>query len=887
MRSCGHTDLLSRTKGLPLSSVAPLLQVWLEGVTADANAGGSGAALALLGGSLRVVLANRSSLAQNRAAAHGGALAVGGGPLGSLELYDSSTLEYNTVQYGSGAAVHCGGDLGQMLMYGGSGAYGNAAKGSNGFGGVLYATGNVTRIQMYNGSSISGNSAVRSGGALYGASSMGEIVLYGASGINGNSVGTGSGGAIHVAQSLALLRLTDGSSIDNNAAATSGAANGAGGAACAAAGSLLTVTLDGGSSISRNAAKGTGGGGALFSHDRIAALTLAGGAVYCTGGVVSITLSGGSSVSNNSVTGLQRGRGGAIAVDNRLSQLLLTDGSYMVGNVVNNGNGGAVFAATIKYVDLSSGAYVINNQAVGGDGGAVYGAYLLSDVRLTGGAVVDDNAAGGSGGALYSGGPLGSLVLSDEGSSMSRNTAAGGPGGAVAVPYGTGVETAGRVSILSLSGGAAMNDNEAHGGPGGALFAGAAIDAVLIEGGSSVTGNTALDPELGYGGALYAAVGISSITITGSGSSLDGNRSAKEGGAVFCGGPVGLVLLSDGGSMRRNAAAGGNGGAICAAAPYFTNGSALAVPSTAPALSGMGELNGLTIRSGGRLEANSADPGHGGGVACFSGSGSSSPNACRVASVLIDGSSGGRVGGVGGQAAATPSMTTGILNCTARLGNGGGIWVEGNLTAMVMTGRGASLSHNAAVPVSNSGSNGQGGAVFVGGVLGSVTADGGAAISGNRGKSGGAVYAARSLGAVWVLGGSVVDGNVASSSGGALYTAAAALSRNYAGYRGGAVATNGTLGLLEVGPSGGVNDNRARGDGGAVFAAVNLTTLILPPPGPSGAPSTALAWNLADRGCALFGRTVRTTVYAHYVLYTCCVLLLLLWAAPTCMPCGP
>lgn len=35
-------------------------------------------------------------------------------------------------------------------------------------------------------------------------------------------------------------------------------------------------------------------------------------------------------------------------------------------------------------------------------------------------------------------------------------------------------------------------------------------------------------------------------------------------------------------------------------------------------------------------------------------------------------------------------------------------------------------------------------------------------------------------------------------------------------------------------------------------AAVNLTLLLLPPPGPSGAASTALAWNLADRGCALF-----------------------------------
>jgi predicted outer membrane repeat protein len=169
--------------------------------------------------------------------------------------------------------------------------------------------------------------------------------------------------------------------------------------------------------------------------------------------------------------------------------------------------------------------------------------------------------------------------------------------------------------------------------------------------------------------------------------------------------------------------------------------------------------------------------------------------------------------------------TTSVANCSALLGNGGALWVGGDLTAE----DGVSIT---------SGQAEDGGGIWVGGsvILGPntllaqnlATGDGGGAWLG---------------GFTWT--GGILDGNTAAGSGGGIYTLGstmqdATLTGNDASFDGGAIYAAADLTLDAVTADG----NDALGNGGGVFLSGELT----------GSVSSVLANNTATLGGGLYTR---------------------------------
>lgn len=134
-----------------------------------------------------------------------------------------------------------------------------------------------------------------------------------------------------------------------------------------------------------------------------------------------------------------------------------------------------------------------------------------------------------------------------DGASAARNVAQG-DGGAVCALQGNEAR-------LTLAGGGAMTDNAAVQGSGGAMFAGGRLQAWLSSS-ASLSLNSA-----DSGGALYCAGSIGTVLVSG-GSAFAGNTARAQGGAMYAAVSIDNVTLSDGGALVGNRATYGGGLAV-------------------------------------------------------------------------------------------------------------------------------------------------------------------------------------------------------------------------------------------------------------------------------------------------------------------------------------
>eukprot|EP00198_Chlamydomonas_reinhardtii_P001870 XP_001691206.1 predicted protein [Chlamydomonas reinhardtii] len=614
------------------------------------SAGDDGGGVLSCNGDLRdFVVADGSALDSNRAAFFGGALRVAGSMQG-LQVRGGSRAVNNAVT-GRGGLLWCGGAASDVVVAAASNLSRNSATRE---GGGLYVGGRLARVSVSGVARVEDNSAGKLGGAFYAAdgvegffagvqstlsrnrassggllASNGSIVSFivtSACDVSENAAFLDAGGAVYGAKDIREVEVRDGSAAWWNDAREKGgfmyaagsitdfivsssvfAFNRAGllGGVVAAAGSLEHVALMLGSEMHDNRVSGLGGlggalqagaivdvavsggsgmwanaatenGGAIHSASSIRGLSISqqsrldnntagasGGAVFAGEDVSSLFLLEGANMTGNSA----RDHGGAVACSGRLANMRLEDGSHLSFNAAGK-KGGAVYAANVE-LTASRGAALLGNAATWG--GALYVQRALDWLVLEAGSRLAGSRAGDSGGAVYIVGD--GAAASNNASAGATATAGSGPaaGPSSVVVRGSSVvednvaaaaggflfSIQGNISSLQVDDRSSLANCTAAGGSGGAVYSGGAIASVRITNGSSVKHNSASQ----MGGAFFSALGLDEVVVWG-GSSLSANQAALDGGAVAALGVMRRVLVAEGSSMDDNRAVGGRGGAV-------------------------------------------------------------------------------------------------------------------------------------------------------------------------------------------------------------------------------------------------------------------------------------------------------------------------------------
>ncbi len=190
-------------------------------------AGVSGGVLAVNGSVDSFVISGGSFVEGNTAGLEGGAFVIGGvgvrtNMVQRIEVAGSVLWRNNASM---GGVLHVRGRTGGVLIRA-SDVSNNTApylqtNDASGCGGAMYFGGRVGNFTIDNGTRMQKNSAERGGGALRFAGGLGAFTLAGKSNISHNwawDLATASGGAVNVGQSLGLLEIASGSSVENNTA---------------------------------------------------------------------------------------------------------------------------------------------------------------------------------------------------------------------------------------------------------------------------------------------------------------------------------------------------------------------------------------------------------------------------------------------------------------------------------------------------------------------------------------------------------------------------------------------------------------------------------------------------------------------------------------------
>ncbi len=356
------------------------------------------------------------------------------------------------------------------------------------------------------------------------------------------------------------------------------------------------IYLDGGEFFLNDAAVTSAmqaaNGGALYMNDAQATLSgnavmkgcqasENGGAVFMSGTSSSLTLAGESSVSGGSA------RQGAGVYDSG-GALTLKNNASISGNTASSAGGGAMIVGAAAKLVMQNSSSINSNTTK--DTAAFHGG---AGVRMTGGATAEmsgastvcDNVAGFDGGG-FNMQDLATLTMSDS-ASVSRNKAAAGNGGGVNVDGGAKLDMRGFSTIsyntAKINGGAIDLDGEIEGQDdspekttvtlsenaslrnnscekkGGAVMV-YHYTTLFLQGDATISDNSAKD-----GGGIYV-VGVAydkldQTLVKMEGSAIIANNTAsQDGGGVFV--DVGTMTMS-GGRVSANKADAGLGGGVC------------------------------------------------------------------------------------------------------------------------------------------------------------------------------------------------------------------------------------------------------------------------------------------------------------------------------------
>ncbi|PNH04463.1 hypothetical protein TSOC_009381 [Tetrabaena socialis] len=591
---------------------------------------------------------------------------------------------------------------------------------------------------------------------------------------------------------------------DSEAEAGSGAAaaaeNGVGGDGVAAAATVSVYDC-----VFRGNAGGCGGGLAvldlagllLITSSTLAANTATrdGGGAYLRDGraAAGLVLMCNSRLVANST----QLNGGAVAVDSGNVTALVISGSTLRRNTAASCGGGLYAMAQVGVRNVTVEASNVSHNAAGNSGGGLYvmaNGGGMDGLRMDSGSRLCNNSVAVNGGALFVSATGNVPSVSINGVELYGNTATYGSGGAVYVL------ASGMLAEAVVGGGAALEANTA-GGSGGAVFlsSGTTVGSVSVTGGSKLSGNHA-----NYGGALSVRVrglgGIGLVEVGGR-SELWNNSAGGDAGSSSTFGDGGALLLMCGGNISSLLVSGGsslrgNGAAGSGGAVYAATHGAI----------GVFEVTG----GGTAVVANTAML-DGGGVYLQGDRGISGIKLSNGALAAHnrannDGYLYAHANAISGGMNAAVTANSSVSSNVAGL-NGGGLHLTGTKISLAVTGS-SSLCQNAATLES-------GGAVYADAndylELISITDD--SKLDLNRaGMHGGAIYANSwdGVGALLVGGGSSLGRNVAGTGDGA---AAAS------GGNGGALNVQTFGSILAVNITGGsrLYGNNCTGDGGGVM----------------------------------------------------------------------
>lgn len=430
-------------------------------------------------------------------------------------------FNYSTFRMYGGVIENCqGGRGGALYNYRVAYVYGGVIRNnySASYGGVMYQPNSQyiysvwgktgTEITM----TVSGNTSGKSGGAFY-VAHQSTVYVQGGTQFVQNGALSGNGGAMNVAGELVV----------DYAKFTGNTASSKGGAIYAYYSELENIVrivrLKSGVFSENSAPRG-------------GALALGKGDAVSTGAKVEI---GNVTFENNTALHTSSGKygyGGAVHIDN--ASTVNVYGSATFADNTADENGGAVYATkqSLFTANVETGKTVTfrGNVVNNGNGGAIYNSNSVITLAANGGAVLAENnvATAGNGGA-FAVHSQGTLKL--YGVTAQNNTATAGNGGALYV-YGAsavvGDETYTAVSTFS--------GNQAE--KGGAVYISTtdtvSVDVDVYE--MIVTGNSAT----GGGGAVYITVHADATDTTATTATLDAsvlrmqnNTSGGNGGAMY------------------------------------------------------------------------------------------------------------------------------------------------------------------------------------------------------------------------------------------------------------------------------------------------------------------------------------------------------------------
>ncbi|KAG2486923.1 hypothetical protein HYH03_014422 [Edaphochlamys debaryana] len=614
-----------------------------------------------------------------------------------------------------------------------------------------------------------------------------------------------SGGAFKVAGALGALEASDCRLLGNTAQ------NGA----VLSAGHVASIRLAG-AELSYNTANMSGG---AFMVD---------GAV---GLVDSVSLSAGSTAVNNSATW---GFGGLLASSLPIDSVTLSGGSRVEGCWAALSGGALHVTDRVRQLTLSDRSAMSDCEALDGDGGAVAASGQARFV-LDGGSCLRRNTARGSGGAIH---VTGSAVLElSHGSCMEGSIARNGSGGAVHLT------SSGSVRLVN---GSWIGNSSTPLGDGGCVHAEEGLELVSIALNSTLLGCKAV-----RGGCIHTPASLPRVELS-TGSSISECKASHDGGALYAGQALSLLLTSSSRLTSSRAVGGSGGGAFAGGAlavklqsgssasalaagldggGFYAGGNASLTLSDGSGVEGCsagrsggalyvgGTLNALEVRDRSRVSANTAAR-SGGAVAAQE----------RVERLLLEGGStlsnntarmGGALSCEGDVESVELRSKSEVSGNRAASNAGGGLWVGGSLGALTLTG-GSVAANDTAFS--------DGGLAWVARNLTLWALEDGSRVSGNAARtgSGGGLAVLGFAAEVSVRSGSAIEACSAASSGGALY-APSGLGRLLVAGDGSRIdacsATNGGgvaaawLGGMELSYGAAVHGNVARGEGGAVHVA--------------------------------------------------------------------
>ena len=417
-----------------------------------------------------------------------------------------------------------------------------------------------------------------------------------------------------------------------------------------------------------------------------------GGGIYTKAKTVEII---GGSISNN----IAKGSGGGICQYNDRTKYSI-DTFFMTSTTVsgntttdNNTNGGGIYTVA-KVVSLTNGT--ISGNTAKSKGGGIY-TDAQTSLTIEGTEIKKNTSSGDGGGVWYDGADdtaRGKMTLTLKGGSIDNNTATNGNGG--------GVFTQVRTVNIGDSGSAETSVSNNKALNGGGVYHKLFTNAVLTVTNARIDGNSANGTgNNGVGGGLRT--NANTLTITNS--SISHNGAANHGGGVWYDGADDVarnsMSLAVSGSTIGNNTSSGSGGGVYTMVKIVTIGD-----YTYTDTSGNQQTKHTSV-------SNNTSKNSGGGIYHKSSIFTSNTDKAMltITNASIDGNEVTASNQLGGGVYTTVralSVTGGSVSNNTSLGNGGGIWYDGdeaNRDSMSLAVSGCTINGNTS-------STGSGGGIY-------------------------------------------------------------------------------------------------------------------------------------------------------------------------------